>query len=103
MGNASKKKKHEKPNVTGLPEEFSVEGSAVCDVVRAALLDVQLEPGYMTGSNLNAIVAKQAPDAATLVKKAFKGKGWLKKLLAADPSIEEVNIEGKNEPCFKFI
>merc|ERR1712046_441398 len=56
----------------------------------------------MTGSMLNIVLASQEPVAAFTVETAFKGGGGLWKLVKADPSIEQVAIEGVNEPCFRL-
>jgi len=94
----------QKTMVMELPDECAAEGARVSQVVRGALLTMQDENGgYVEGNKLSKFATQQDPDSTAAVKKAFLGKGWLKKLLSADPDVEQVTVEGKDEPCFRLM
>lgn len=58
---------------------------------------------YLPGSKLSKLLQDHAPILAENARLALGGKGWLKRLFAADRSIQLVQVEGVDEPCFAIV
>jgi hypothetical protein len=91
-----------KDQVTQLPPQFAMEGYMVLSAVHSALSRLQVHTGSVACSVLSNILTQEQPAAVNTVKQAFKGKGWLRKFLGAEPSIETILLAGKDEPYFRL-
>lgn len=90
--------------VSELPPAAKGEAGRLLQTVKAALAGPDC-PGYMAGSAISKLLSENSPQitsAAAVVRQTFNGKGWLKKLLACEPEIESVAVDGVDEPCFRL-
>lgn len=67
-----------------------------------AVSELMGDEGAVQGNQLSKRLVEEYPDAAQLVKEHFGGKGWVKKLVAMEPSLECVTVPGKDEPCYRL-
>lgn len=58
--------------------------------------------GWMEGNRLRKAAMEVDPESVNKVKASLNGKGWLKKLLASEPTIECGQLAGKDEPCYRM-
>eukprot|EP00929_Paragymnodinium_shiwhaense_P005289 TRINITY_DN10701_c0_g1_i2.p1 TRINITY_DN10701_c0_g1~~TRINITY_DN10701_c0_g1_i2.p1 ORF type:complete len:841 (+),score=241.97 TRINITY_DN10701_c0_g1_i2:78-2600(+) len=63
---------------------------------------VEEPEGYLTGNSISRRLSQKFPEEVNSIKATFDGKGWLKKLLGPEPSIQQFVAEGKDEPCYKL-
>jgi len=85
-----------------LQGELTAFGKAAL-VEAAAIALAQDERGYLEGNRLSEAMRNAHPEfyaqgRATLGGK--DGKGWLKKLLQAEQSIKQLEVDGLKEPCY---
>eukprot|EP00931_Biecheleriopsis_adriatica_P015079 TRINITY_DN11737_c3_g1_i1.p1 TRINITY_DN11737_c3_g1~~TRINITY_DN11737_c3_g1_i1.p1 ORF type:complete len:410 (-),score=95.68 TRINITY_DN11737_c3_g1_i1:58-1287(-) len=58
---------------------------------------------YVAGSVICQHLSEIAPESVGIVKASLGGKGWLKKLLIGVNDIQQVHINGVDEPCFSSL
>mmetsp|Transcript_35813 Transcript_35813/g.57051 ORF Transcript_35813/g.57051 Transcript_35813/m.57051 type:complete len:444 (+) Transcript_35813:102-1433(+) len=93
----------ERASVAEVPPDLALERLTVLSTLREALENMQAETGFVTGSKLSQVATNSCPAEANKIKIALQGKGWVKKLLASDPSIELVTGTGFDEPCYRLV
>merc|ERR1711902_462168 len=81
-------------------EKISEEEFSTITNIVIGHLEVHGEDGYLQGNEIVKLLSAEVPDLVVTVKQALGGKGWLKCLLELHPMIEQVQVDGKGEPCY---
>uniref|UniRef100_A0A7S1MMK4 Uncharacterized protein n=1 Tax=Alexandrium catenella TaxID=2925 RepID=A0A7S1MMK4_ALECA len=94
------------PTPTGqdVMEKVSQEDSAELFTSAVAILEASGAgmTGFLEGSKLAEKMKAMTPAVVDRVKTTLR-KGWLKAVLELEPRIQAVEVEGRNEPCYRLI
>jgi len=83
-----------------------VDPASITDEDKSALIfEVMLalqEHPWMEGNRLSKLLSDKHPELTESVRSALGGKGWLKRLFECEPQIRQVEVQGRNEPCYQI-
>jgi len=87
---------------TGPPADpGSVSEMDKSSLIMEVMLALQEQP-WMEGNRLSKILSDKMPELTERVRSALGGKGWLKRLFENEPNIRQVEVQGRNEPCYQI-
>lgn len=112
---AKRKAEEQEPFI--LPDEVETEAGTIVQAVTGLLFTAQQsgEP-YVTGQDIrtqlgaefeplitkvSAVIGEAPKNSKGGLKPTKGGKGWMKKLLSLEPTIECVTIDGEDQPCYR--
>ncbi|CAK0880017.1 unnamed protein product, partial [Prorocentrum cordatum] len=71
-------------------------------LIREALACLQGKEYVEAGRLVQHLKDTLGDELLNAVKKPLGGKGWVKLALEVEPRIEQVDVPGKGEPCFRL-